>query len=324
VTAAQARVTALCGITLASPDPEGCAHLLTAGFGWERWIEGRIAPQLERQWGLARGAAGPRAVILRSPGSSRGMLRLVQGTTRRRSRRFAARWAGVEMIVSRDLDALWEQVREFPGFDPRQPPLTMDWSSFGSNMHRAFIGIGPGGTHLALTMGLTQPVGREFPRAAAQVGHVFELPLITSEFERSLGFYGEVLGMTPILSSSFDRGPWHALWQLREPTPVRLDILKGDVPGTGLGGIELTGYSADLIDPEPAIADQFDGGTCLVSYTTPDIEAAFRAVARDPRARVLSEPHLVEDAPYCGTRCFAFLGPDGERVELLATDWSAS
>ena len=58
------------------------------------------------------------------------------------------------------------------------------------------------------------------------------------------------------------------------------------MPGTGLGGIELTGYEADLIDPEPAIVDQFDGGTCMVSYTTPDIEAAFRAVARDPRARV--------------------------------------
>ncbi len=318
-----ARVTALSCITLASPDPETCAHLLTAGFGWERWVESRISPQLERQWGLARGAAGPRSVILRSPGIDRGMLRLVQGGTRVRSRRFAARWAGVEMVVSRDLDDLWEKVRVFPGFDPRQPPQTMDWSSFGSNLHRAFIGIGPGGTHLALTMGLTQPVGREFPKAAAQVGHVFELPLITAEFERSLQFYREALGMTPILSSSFDRGPWHALWQLREPTPVRLDILKGDVPGTGLGGIELTGYDADLIDPEPAIVDQFDGGTCMVTYTTPDIEAAFRAVARDPRARVLSEPHLIDDAPYGGVRCFAFLGPDGERVELIAATWSA-
>ena len=316
-----ASVTKLLAVTIASPDPEALSNLLADGLGWQVVGEGALHTAHERQWGLRAGSAGSRWRVLHAPGSDRGMIRLVHGVERARSRRFAARWAGVEMVVSDGIDALWDALQGFAAFDPWKPPITMDWSQFGSNLHRACIGRTPGQTHLALTMGLTRPVDREFPAATARVGHVFELPLITAQFERSRQFYGEVLGMTPILTSSFDRGPWHGLWQLREPTPVQLDILKGDAPGTGLGGIELTGYEADLIDPEPARPDEFDGGTCMASYVTPDIEAAFRAVAGDARAQLLSEPHAIDDDLYRGSRSFAFLGPDGERMELVSTDW---
>jgi catechol 2,3-dioxygenase-like lactoylglutathione lyase family enzyme len=317
-----ATVNSLLAVTIASPQPEALSELLTAGLGWEVLADGAVGATHERQWGIKPRSAGSHWRVLRAPGSGRGMIRLVHGVERSRSRRFAARWAGVEMVVSDDIDGLWESLQRFAAFDPWKSPLTMDWSQFGSNLHRACVGRTPGQTHLALTMGITKPVDREFPQATARVGHVFELPLITSEFARSRDFYGSVLGMTAILSSSFDRGPWHGLWQLREPTPVQLDILKGDAPGTGLGGIELTGYESDLIDPEPAQRDQFDGGTCMVTYDTTDIEAAFRAVAGDRRAQLLSEPHAVDDALYRGSRSFAFLGPDGERVELVSRTWS--
>jgi catechol 2,3-dioxygenase-like lactoylglutathione lyase family enzyme len=316
-----ASVTSLVCITIASPEPEALSELLAAGLGWETLAEGAVTERQERQWGIAAGSAGRRWRVLRAPGSDRGMIRVVRGSERERPRRFASRWAGVEMVVSEDIDALWESLQQQPAFDPWKAPVTMDWSQFGSNLHRACVGRTPGGTHVALTMGITRPQGREFPAATARVGHVFELPLITADFDRSRSFYGDTLGMTPILSSSFDRGPWHALWQLREPTPVRLDILKGDAGGTGLGGIELTGYQADLIDPEPALPDVFDGGTCMVSYVTPDIEAAFRALSQDRRARLLSEPHAIDDDLYRGSRCLAFQGPDGERMELLSTPW---
>jgi hypothetical protein len=123
------------------------------------------------------------------------------------------------------------------------------------------------------TMGITRPRGREFPPA------------------------DEMLGMTPILSSSFDRGPWHALWGLHAPT----------------------GHESGLINPEPAINDRFDGGICIVIYVTPDIEAAFRALPEDKRARVLSEPHAIDDDLYRGSRCLALQGPHGERMALLST-----
>lgn len=316
-----ASVTSLACVTIAAPEPEALCDLLCMGLGWEVLAEGPLTERHERQWGISAGSAGRRWRVLRAPGSDRGMIRVVLGKQRERSRRFASRWAGVEMVVSADIDALWESLRAQVAFDPWKPPVTMDWSQFGSNQHRACIGRTPGGTHLALTMAITKPQGREFPAATARVGHVFELPLITAQFDRSRAFYGETLGMSPILSSSFDRGPWHALWQLREPTPVRLDILKGDSPGTGLGAIELTGYAANLIDPQAAVADRFDGGTCMVSYVTPDIEAAFRALSQDRRAHLLSEPHAIDDDLYRGARCLAFQGPDGERMELLSSSW---
>jgi len=50
----------------------------------------------------------------------------------------------------------------------------------------------------------------------------------------------------------------HELFGLPRGAHVALDILKGDAPGTGLGGIELQGYDAALIDPEPAVPDRFD------------------------------------------------------------------
>jgi hypothetical protein len=42
------------------------------------------------QWGLKPRSAGSRGRVLRAPGSERGMIRLVQGVERSRSRRFAA------------------------------------------------------------------------------------------------------------------------------------------------------------------------------------------------------------------------------------------
>jgi catechol 2,3-dioxygenase-like lactoylglutathione lyase family enzyme len=252
------------------------------------------------------------------------MVRVVTGVERARSRAMAARWAGLEMIVGHDLDGLAARLASRPGFSTTVPPSDWDWTEYGSNLHRAFIGIAPGGTHLAFTMGLTQPQGREFPRAAAQVGHVFDVPLVTNRFEAAKRFWCGTLGMVPFLESAFTDHLWHRLWRLPPGSPARLDIYKGDAPGTGLGGIELQGYEEALVDPEPASTDRFDGGACMVTYTSRDIDAAHAAVAADPTARVLSVPSTVADAPYDGARAFAFLGPVGERVEIVERPWAVA
>ena len=130
--------------------------------------------------------------------------------------------------------------------------------------------------------------------------------------------------MRPFLQSHFQRHLWQRLWKLPPDSPVDLDIVKGDAPGTGLGGIELQGYETDLVDPEPASADRFDGGACMVSYTCDDIDVAAIAVAADPAARLLSQPRVIDAPPYCGARMFAFQGPIGERVEICEAAWCAA
>jgi len=123
-----ATVNSLLAVTIASPQPEALSELLTAGLGWELLDEGALAAAHERQWGVAPRSAGNHWRVLRAPGSTRGMIRLVRGGERPRSRRFAARWAGVEMVVSHDIDGLWESLQRFAAFDPWKSPLTMDWS----------------------------------------------------------------------------------------------------------------------------------------------------------------------------------------------------
>ena len=316
------RVTALQCMTIATGQPELLGDILQDALGWEPLVEHAISPPLERQWGIAPGSAGARASVYRSAGTSRGMVRVVAGAERPRTRAMATRWAGVEMIVTRELDELHARLSRYPAFHSFLPPSTWDWTEYGSNVHRAFIGSVPGGTHLAFTMGLTRPVGREFPTAAAQVGHVFDVPLVTTRFPECKRFYCETLGMVPFLQSEFRDHLWHRLWKLPPDSPARLDIYKGNAPGTGLGGIELQGYEPFIVDPEPAQVDRFDGGACLLTYTSDDIEAACAAVAADPAARLLSRPQALDFAPYDGARMFAFQGPAGERVELVESAWS--
>jgi len=309
------------GVTISCSDPDAMTRMFVDVLGWEIATRGKIDAELEACWGIGTGSAGPEFTLLRSPGADRGMLRVVAGAERTRSRPVAARWAGVEILVTRDLDQLCEQLDRHGSFATLHRPFDMDWSEFGSNIHRAFLGIGPGGTHLAFTMAVTEPDGRSFPAAAARVGHIFDVPLITGEFERSSRFYQQTLGMVPFLESRFDAGPWHELWQIPEGSPVALDILKGDAPGTGLGGIELQGYDAALIDPEPARPDRLDAGACLVTYSSIDLDAAYRAVASDHDAVVLSSPRSIGLPGYDGAQSFAFLGPGGERLEICDSSW---
>jgi len=317
-------VTALQCITIATESPQALEGLFRQRLGWELFAEHRVDPVLASQWGISADSAGERACILRSPGSDRGMVRVVAGSERGRSRVMAARWAGVEMVVSRDLDELHDQLQSVPSFRTLVPPSDWDWSEYGSNVHRAFIGIADGGTHLAFTMALTQPQGRRFPEAAARVGHVFDVPLVTSDYAPCRRFYRDVLGMVPILESSFTDHLWHRLWQLPTGSPVTLDIYKGRAAGTGLGGVELQSYPSALVDPEPASPSRLDGGACMVTYTTHDIDAAYAAVRNAEGVRVCSEPRLISQPPYREARMFSLQGPAGERLELVEHEFRAS
>lgn len=292
------------------------ADLLLSAVGWELRAHSALDEHLTRAWGIQPGSAGDECQLLAAPGADRGALRIVHGSERQRTRPIATRWAGVEILVMRDIDALFERMCADPAFDALQAPFDMDWSAFGSNVHRAFIGRAPGGTHLAFTMAVTQPKGREFPAAAGPVGHVFDVPLITADFAAESRFLQDTLGMVPFLSSRFDGGPWHDLWSLPPGTPVALDILKGDAPGTGLGGIELQGYPAAVIDPEAGRGAALDGGACLVTYTTTNIDTAWQRIAADPVATVFTEPVAIAAPPYDGRRTFCCVLPGGARLEI--------
>ncbi len=250
---------------MSCPDPDTLNGMLINGLGWEVLADEMLSTEMEQAWGIDSGSAGQKAVIVRSVGANRGMIRVVKGEERPRSLAKAARWAGVEILVTREIDDVFEHLNAYPDFRPMGPPEDIDFSEFASNVHRYFHGFVPGGTHLTLTMAVTQPEGRAFPQSDNQVGHIFEVSLNTGEYDVTTAFYCDTLGMETILTSFHDKGAIHDAWRIPSGTPYHLDIHKGYSEGTGLGGIEMHGCPADFIDPEPAVAGHFDGGACMVT-----------------------------------------------------------
>jgi len=315
-------VRALECMTISCPVIDDLLHIFLNGLGWEILCEGPLDSVMEELWGVKGGSAGKRFCVVRSPGANRGMVRLVSGPERQRTRNKAARWAGAEILVSRDIDELYERLKSFPKFCSMGEPANIDFSEFSSNVHRYFHGLVPGGTHLTLTMAVTQPDGREFPHSKNPVGHIFEVPLSSGQYTSTNHFYCETLGMETILNSYFEEGPLHDMWDIPTGTPYNLDIHKGNSEGTGLGGIEVHGCAAGLIDPEPASLAYFDGGACMVTYTSAAVEAAYKVVAENSAAMVLSAPVEIMAPPYNGMRAFTFVGPSGERMEVCEAMWS--
>ena len=83
-------VTALACMTIGAPEPARLVRLIT-DMGWEVCGEGAITTQLEALWGIASVSAGSRFTLLRSPGSTRGMIRVVQGPDRYPTRQMGTR-----------------------------------------------------------------------------------------------------------------------------------------------------------------------------------------------------------------------------------------
>ena len=315
-------VKAMTGVTIACEAPERLEDILRGPMGWELCCEGEIEPHTESLWGIEAGSAGQHFAVYRSKGASRGMIRVVAGMERQRSRPIGTRWSGVEIVVTRDLNRLYDRLHDHDHFTMIKAPLDADFSDVGASIHQAFYGRGPGGTHLMFTMLVSAPDGYDFPTAEAPVGHVFDVPLVSANFEQSVRFYRDRLGMIPTLTDVLTDGIWHDAWDLPAGTRVDLMILKGDAPKFGLGGIELQGYDQSIIDPISMVANRFDGGSCLTTYTSTDIEATYSAVISSPDATVLSDIRCYQDPPYNGGRAFCFLGPGGERLEICETLWS--
>jgi catechol 2,3-dioxygenase-like lactoylglutathione lyase family enzyme len=309
-------VIAMTCMTMSTPDPENLIAFMTDGMGWEIRAAGPIDPAMEAAWGVAPGSAGDRFTLLASPGANRGMIRVVRGPARFPSRQIGARWSGVEIVVMRDIDELCDRLCADPTFKLTKPPENADFSDVGANIHRFFHGRPSCGTHFMFTMAITQPREYAFPAAEADVGHIFSIPLVSADYGKSFGFYKDMLGMIPMLEDHLEGGLWHSTWELPEGLPVELSILKGDAPGLGFGGIELQGYDSSVIDPAPLDPARLDGGSCMGTFTAPDIELVHRTLMANPDATVLSEPKPIPAAPYNGARVFAFLGPGGERIEI--------
>jgi len=310
-------VTAMNCVTISCPEPERLVKLMTQGCGWEIFCDGALDSRLEECWGVVSKSAGDKFTIVRSKKSDRGMIRVVHGNDRIRTSPMSTRWSGIEIVVSDDLLGLCRTLEKNPDFDVVKSVDEADFTHAGANVHTFFHGKTPGLTHAMFTMAVTEPETYDFPATENHVGHIFDVHLDVDVTGPSRNFYNEVLGMEMVFDDMLTEGLFYDTWDLDPSVPdVRMSIFKGDAPGFGLGGIEMRSYDRSLMDHTPPIPDQLDGGCCITTFTTRDIDAVFDTVKESPDVNLINEPVPRDEAPYGGGKVFAFLGPEGERVEI--------
>ena len=308
-------------MTYACSEPQHMAALLSDVFGWETLCEGVIDLHLESLWGIAPDSAGRSFAVLRSPGSDRGMIRVVDGRDRKRAAPMSTRWSGVEFVVMEDIEGLHDKLEAHPDFVVGRPPRTIDLTDAGANVHTYFYAYPPGGTHFIMTMARTEARDYDFPSSPNRVGHVFDVHLDVAKDGPSRGFYEDTVGLIAVFDEDMTEGLFYETWDIPPGSPVNLTVFKGDAPKYGLDGIEMRTFEREVMDPLPAIAEKFDPGCCMATYACTDIDVVFRSVSESNLATVLSEPQSVRAEPYAGARAFTFLGPENERMEICEKTW---
>ena len=316
-------VTAMAGVTIACPEPNRLIRLATDVLGWEVFCSERIDDEQQSSWGIASQSSGKTSTILRSRGTDRGMIRLVEGPKRVYQSPMKSRWSGIEIVVTKDLDRLSDKLSAHSDFEVQRPILKVDFTHAGANIHDFFYGYALGDAHIMFTMAETQPETYAFPDSPNPVGHIFDVHLEADSSSQSQEFYEGTIGMKMVFDDTLNDSMFCDTWGLSRDTPkVRMSIFKGDADGFGLGGIELRSYDSATIDPSSAIEDRFDGGVCMTSFTVKDIDGLYAVLRDSPLATVLSKPQVLNRAPYAGGRAFSALGPQGERLEF-SERWSA-
>jgi len=282
-------VTALQGATVLVPDPEQAASALETALGLRRHTSGTLP-----LWG--------RYVTVAAPGADRGMIRFLEGPESSPVEDLRVGWGSVELVV-RDVDGLTDRLAASPEFRIRTLPVTFDLTEQGSNVHRAMLAWGPGGLLMAFTMALTEPRGRQFTRAEAEVGPVFSVGLRTPDLDGTSEFYRRVLGLETLLEVCWRSGQWHQLFEVPDGEEAALRLLKGGGEGTGLGTIEVQSFPAAMVG---AAAPP---GIAWVTYRAPDMAAA--------RAAASALGAVVDQGP----GWFLMAGHVGERLEVTEVAW---
>lgn len=296
------------------PDLDDTAERFQRVLGLQPRDTGLLNEEFEAFWDVRPAVPERRWALLGPPGFSYGMVCLVAGSPRPALPTLPRGWDSVELVVE-DVDAAAARLAEWPGAVPVVHPFTADLSSMGSNVHRSTVWRMPWGTHLILTTGITQPEGRRFPWAESGTGPVFEVHLRTDRYAAAHGLYARALAMPPLMSERLTSGPIHDAWGIEAGTPVEMSLLKSGREGTGRGAIELQGHPGAGIDP-PSGDGRLPGGTAMITYACPDLDAAHAAVLADGHRA--GPVRVIGAGPLGDRRAFMIFGVEGERVHIVA------
>jgi catechol 2,3-dioxygenase-like lactoylglutathione lyase family enzyme len=278
-------------------------------FGYEVKWDGTVDGS---QWGLT--LRSRRVVVVGPAGESRGMLRLVEGTSPAPPPLGTYGWSALEITV-RDVDALPEHLERSGRFRINGPPKDLRFSA-GPPGQRAMQAVGPAGEQLYLTQILRQTEGRELavPPDGAIAGAVFIAVLAARDYRAARAFYVDRLGMhayveldQAYLSVAARENNW--------PDDVRCTLAA--LKPRGETRIELDGYPPPpLSSLRAAYAGELPPGFGLTSFYVTDLDRAIAAAGSAAIGELAAHP----EPPYDGRRAATLRGGDGELVELIGLE----
>ena len=312
------KIHSLLCLTIRCDNPESLKNILLNGFGWDIFSESNIPQNLEKFFNLKE-SNNNNFSIFRSPKSDRGMVRILHGKERFRNKQRSLRWAGFEVVVSKDIDSLFNKLLKFEDFIPISPPENYDFTDVDSNIHRAFSAKLPGGTHATFTMKLSEPKNRLFPKSNAEVGHIFEIPLNTFNYEKTKNFYENTLGLTKILELVSNNGPLHKSWKIPVGEKYSIGIFKSSGSNSGFGSVEIHGCRKIFLDQELNNKNEIDGGACIATFSVVNINNLYEFLKK--LDLVVTPIDKIEEHPYNGSLSFIIKGPNNEKIEFVE-DWA--
>ncbi len=302
-------------LSICCEEPKALENILLNGLGWEIYSDSFISKDLENIFNIKKNSVGNNCKIYRSPKADRGMIRVIKGRERIRKNPRSYRWGGFEVVVMNDIDELFKKLLKFKEFIPISPPANYDFTSFESNIHRAFSAKLPGGTHATFTKKLTEPKNRLFPKSGSQVGHIFEVPLNTSNYKETKKFYEEKFGLIKILESITNNGPLHNSWKIPVGEEYSLGIFKSSGIDSGFGSIEVHGCKKIYLDIDNGIKNELDGGASIVTFLVNNIKGLHNKLIGN---KIEVSPIInIEHPPYNGKLAFSTHGLNSEKIEFV-------
>lgn len=292
--------------TLVVGDLDGAAAAWREDLGWQTLADGEVDAPLAELWGV-RPEAHPRFVLLASPGSTRGFVRLVAGEDDASSSFDRAGLFNAELLCS-DVEALFERLQRSRAFRTLSSPNTYDLSPTGGAVSRSFATRGPGGAGIFFTQYLSVPPPRTLPRCEHLVGPMFNSAVAVADAGAMASFYEGVLGMGRRFEMLIAQPAVNRILGLPDDRAFHMVVYKGE--GDGLVEVDVHDRSLPVrASGDGRLLPGNSGLTLEARGIDPILERA------GPWRR--SGPRAPAAPPYEGRRAARLEGPAGEHIELL-------
>lgn len=287
-------------VTTAAPDLEVFIRAYTVGLGYRLREQGAVSPALASAWG-APAAAGRRHALLSPDNAPDVFVRVVESTPVPGYRPLLSfGWNAFEIVVD-DVHVVRRRLEGGPFHLIGEPrPLSARPSVYAMQV------IGPGAEVLYLTAETGDRGASPLPAPGGPIGRLFIVVLGGPDIVAIRDFYADRFDLQPNpIRASWGQTVQRA-WGGTDDGTHPISLLRLGEHGNS---IELNGYVKPGLAARKCIDGELPPGNAIATFAVPRLDG----LGLD----FLDPPAVHESRLYAGARSATFIGPAGERVELV-------